>query len=104
MRCAAGRLLGPPALGPCLKVRASCAAGESGNEAGYLVEMSTDTLAKPYFFKPGQIVRFESLYDWSQPYGGVMSQMRFIQFGMNLTNCEWLEYATMLSIPHNVTV
>ena len=38
-------------------------AGEPGNEAGYVVKMTDDTLEKPYKIAPGTRVRVESAYD-----------------------------------------
>ena len=47
--------------------------GVLGNEKGYLVGMTGDLLPEPYVLQPGQKVRFQSVYDASEPYGGVMS-------------------------------
>ena len=47
-------------------------AGEAGNEKGYVVKMTDDTLATPYKIMPGTRVRLESAYDGTSRRTGVM--------------------------------
>jgi len=51
-------------------------AGEPGNEAGYVVAMTDDTLATPYKVVPGTRVRLESAYDGTSKRLGVMGCAR----------------------------
>ena len=47
-------------------------AGEAGNEKGYVVKMTDDTLSTPYKIMPGTRVRLESAYDGTERRTGVM--------------------------------
>lgn len=53
-------------------------AGEAGNEKGYVVKMTDDTLSPPYKIMPGTRVRLESAYDGTERRTGVMGCV-FIQ-------------------------
>ena len=53
-----------------------CDAGEAGNEKGYVVKMTDDTLATPYKIMPGTRVRLESAYDGTERRTGVMGCVR----------------------------
>ena len=51
-------------------------AGEAGNEKGYVVKMTDDTLSPPYKVMPGMRVRLESAYDGTERRTGVMGCAR----------------------------
>ena len=50
--------------------------GEAGNEKGYVVKMTDDTLSPPYKMMPGTRVRLESAYDGTERRTGVMGCAR----------------------------